>query len=184
MADGTVNTGTFLCNVQFLMNALSERVFRQTTTLGDPVNIAAIQSVKGPNAPTASTDGAAVVLIRPDCGGSIGTDFSINEPSWPLVGSSFTSGGLYSSWALLTTVPANQNRNKVIADNMSGAPILCLCDDGSASSGLAPVNATGFVLNPKVGTGPEGGHYESTTFRGRLQFYGASSAQWVSARVE
>jgi hypothetical protein len=174
-----------LIDLQQLTNGSSQTVYRQTTTLGSPTDIGAVQEVLNSGVQPTSDKGAAVVAIRRDTGGSTGLDFSANHPAWPNVGSAFSSGSaLYPSWVLLATVPANPSRLNLTVDNMSNTPILCLRDDGTAATGATPVNSTGFTLNPKVSAGPEGGHYETTTFRGRMQFYGASSSQVVAISTD
>lgn len=188
MADAVVqiapdSTGKFI-DAFSLTNGSSQTVYRQGVVVADSVNTDAAQTVRAGNVGTTASDGAAVVAIRPDTGGSAGADFSANAPSWPVVGSNFSASGIYASWFLLKTVAANPSRLRITVDNMDAAPILVIRDDGTATSGNALVNATGFTLNPKTGTGPEGGHYESPTFRGRLQIYGASSSQSVAISTD
>jgi len=190
MTDGTIqiapnSTGAFI-DAQFLTNGASQSVGRQTTTLGDPTNISAIQTVRAGASMPVQSDGAAVVMLRPDGGGSAGTDSSANAPTWPVIGANFSGSAPapFTSWVLLKTVALNQTRSKITVDNQSDTAILCLRDDGTAATGNAPVNATGFTLNPKPSAGPEGGHFESTTFRGRLQVFGASSSQFVAISID
>lgn len=173
-----------LIDAQALANGSSNTVYRQTTTLGDPNAIGSVQSVKAGNTAATAADGAAVVVLRPDGGGSAGTDFSANAPTWPNIGSNFAASGPYASWFLLKTVAANPARQKITVDNMDVVALLCLRDDGTAATGAAPVNATGFTLNGKATAGPEGGHYESTTFRGRMQFFGPSASQIVAISTD
>jgi hypothetical protein len=191
MTDGVIqiapnSTGAFI-DTQFITNGSGQSVGRQTVTNGDPTNLAAIQTVRaGSSSSVATTDGAAIVLLRPDGGGSPGMDSSANAPTWPVIGANFSSGAPapFTSWVLLATVAANQSRAKITVDNQSDTPILCLRDDGTAASGAAPVNATGFTLNPKASAGPEGGHYESPSFRGRMRVFGASSSQFVAISTD
>ncbi len=166
-----------------LVNGATNIVYRQTTTLGDPANISAVQTVRLGDANAIQSDCAAVVLLRPDGLGSLGADYSQNTPSYPNVGSNFTSG-IFSGWYLIATVPVNLTRAKIMIDNMDTNQMLVVFDDGTATTGQAPTNATGFLLNPKVTTGPEGGHFESTTKRGRAQIYSSNSGAWISASVD
>lgn len=159
----------------------SGTVYRQTTTLGDPTAIGSVQSVKAANTLATASDGAAVVIVRPDSGGSTGLDFSANKPTLPNVGADFPGSGPYASWVLIATVPASAGRRNVEVQNMSASQILLVRDDGTASSGAAPVNASAFTLNARVTTGPEGGGWRSHTFRGRLQIYAAGSGASVMA---
>jgi hypothetical protein len=178
------STGPFM-DAFSVVNGNGQTVNRQATIIADPSDFAALQSVREGSSLPAATDGAAVFVRRPDSEGSGGSDFSANPQTWPLIGSGFPSGStLFPSWVLLATVPANQSRFKVTVDNMSQMPILCLRDDGTASTGAQPSNPTGFTLNPKVSAGPEGGHFESTTFRGRLQIFGVSSTQFVAISTD
>ena len=188
MADSVVqlppdSTGK-LVDCQTLTNGASQTVFRQTVTIGDAATLAGIQTVRAGSSLPAASDGAAVVLLRPDGGGSAGTNYSANPPSWPNIGANFSASGPYASWYLVATIPALATRFCAEIDNMSAAPILVLRDDGTALSGSAPVNPSAFVLNPKVGAGPEGGSHRSTTFQGRYQVYAASSSAFVSARID
>jgi hypothetical protein len=188
MTDSTIqialNTTGPLVDVQNLLNGSLATVSRQTITVGDPTNIAGIQTVHVGGVLATSADAGAVVQIRPDGGGSTGSNVSANAPTWPRIGNNFATGGLFPSWVLLTTVPANQSRCKVTVDNQSNDQILCLRDDGTAATGAAPVNPTGFTINPKASAGPEGGHFESTTFRGRLQIFGVSASQFVAVSTD
>jgi hypothetical protein len=190
MAEGTIqiapNSTGALIDTQFITNGTGQSVGRQTVTVGDPTNIGSVQTVRAGSSLATAADGAAVVLLRPDGGGSAGTDASANAPVWPVIGSGFSGSAPapFTSWFLLKTVAVNQTRSKITVDNMSDMPILCLRDDGTAATGNAPVNATGFTLSPKVSAGPEGGHFESTTFRGRLQIFGASSSQFVAISTD
>lgn len=169
---------------QSLLNSGGATVHRQTVTLGDGSNINAVQTVRQGASAAVAADSMAIVGIRPDSGGTTGLDNSANPPAWPTIGSNFGGSGTYAGWFLLATVPANPSRLNVTADNMSSQQVLVLRDDGTATSGGSPANATAFILNPKVAVGPEGGHYESSTFRGRLQIYGASASQYVSISTD
>lgn len=175
-----------LIDAQALTNGASQTVYRQTVTVGDSNTIGSVQSVKPGNTAATPADGAAVFVRRPDDGGSAGIDASANAPSWPNIGSNFGAGHpLYPSWFLLKTVAANPARQNITVDNMDLAlPVLVLRDDGTAASGGSPVNATGFTLNAKVTAGPEGGHFASATFRGRLQVFGSSSSQFVAISTD
>lgn len=164
-------------DTQVLTNGLSQAVHRQTVTVGSPTDIGSVQDVVAGNVSATFDNAAAVVVLRPDAGGSTGIDFSVNEPTWPNIGHNFDSGSaLFPSWALIATVPADPSRLTITADNMDSVQILCIRDDGTAASGALPINSTAFIINPKVTVGPEGGHYESHTFRGRLRFFAATSA--------
>lgn len=174
-----------LIDLQALPNGGGFTVYRQTVTVGDPNAIGSVQSVKPGNTASTPADGAAVFVRRPDDGGSAGVDASANAPAWPNIGSNFSSSGPYASWFLLKTVAANPARQNITVDNMDPSlPVLVLRDDGTAASGGAPVNATGFTLNAKVTAGPEGGHFASATFRGRLQVFGSSSSQFVAISTD
>lgn len=189
MVDSTIqifpqSTGP-LVDCQLLTNASAQLVNRQTVCTGDPLSIGSIQTVRAGSTNAIQSDGAAVVLLRPDGLGSVGVDYSANEPAFPNIGAAqFPNSGPYALWFLLTTVPANQTRAKIMIDNMSTGPMLVLFDDGTALAGTQPNNSTAFILNPKVTTGPEGGHFESTTKRGRAQIYSASNTSWVSASID
>lgn len=113
--------------------------------------------------------------------GTVGVDYSANKPSLPVVANTqWVSSGLYASWYLIKTVPANASRVNIEIQNTSGAQIAILRDDGTAANAAAPLNASVFSLSGGVGSGSQGGGWSSTTFRGRLQVYAASSAVFVS----
>ena len=117
-------------------------------------------------------------------GGSVGTDYSANEPTLPNVGANFGSSGLYANYALIRAVPALSTRNNVDVENTSGAQIVVLRDDGTAASGAAPNNASIIALGGGSGVGSQGGSWTSQTFKGRLQIYAASSTAVVSIFVD
>ena len=116
--------------------------------------------------------------------GSTGLDYSSNKPTLPNVGSNFGTTGLYANYVLLTTVPANPLRNNVDIENISGAQIAIIRDDGTAASGSAPTNASVFSLAAGTASGAQGGSWSSTTFKGRLQIYAANSADVVAVMVD
>jgi hypothetical protein len=180
------STGKMI-DAQQLVNGASQNVYRQNVCNSDPSNINGVQTVQPGGSPSTSSDGAAIVIVRPDSGGSTGVNHSVNAPTLPTVGSTFSSGGAFSLWVLVATISANASRHKVTVDNMSGfnataQSILIIRDDGTAASSATMVNPTAFVLNPKSDAGPEGGHWESTTFRGRIQVYAApSTTPFISA---
>jgi hypothetical protein len=116
--------------------------------------------------------------------GSTGTDASANKPALPNVGANFAGAGPFASYFLVATVPASPTRNNVDVENTSGAQIAIVRDDGTASGGAAPVNASVFSLGGGAGAGAQGGAWSSTTFKGRLQIYAPSSGAIVAVMVD
>ena len=117
--------------------------------------------------------------------GSTGIDYSANQPTLPNLGSNFAASGPYASYALLKTIPANLARNCIDIENVSGAQIAVVIDDGTATTGNALSNPSVFALSG-AGTsvsGQQGGSWTSTTEKGRVQIFAASSAAFVSVRV-
>jgi hypothetical protein len=116
--------------------------------------------------------------------GSTGQDHSPNQPALPNIGTAFGSSGPYANYALIATVPASPTRNNVDIENISGAQIAVVRDDGTASSGAAPANASVFALGGGSAAGAQGGAWSSQTFKGRLQIYAPSSTAIVSVMVD
>ncbi|HDR9048747.1 TPA: hypothetical protein QDA94_002978 [Burkholderia vietnamiensis] len=116
--------------------------------------------------------------------GSAGTDYSANKPTIPNVGAAFGASGPYANYVLVATVPALSTRNNVDIENISGAQIAVVRDDGTAGSGAAPANASVFALAGGSSAGAQGGAWSSQTFKGRLQIYAPSSSAIVSVMVD
>ncbi|WP_447361696.1 hypothetical protein ACSC95_19130 [Burkholderia vietnamiensis] len=116
--------------------------------------------------------------------GSTGTDYSANKPTIPNVGAAFGASGPYANYVLVATVPALATRNNVDIENISGAQIAVVRDDGTAASGAAPANASVFALGGGASAGSQGGAWSSQTFKGRLQIYAPSAAAVVSVMVD
>ncbi|MEI1276594.1 hypothetical protein V8G45_27475 [Klebsiella pneumoniae] len=117
-------------------------------------------------------------------GGSTGQDYSANKPTLPYVGAAFGASGPYANYVLIATVPALATRNNVDIENISGAQIVVVRDDGTAGSGAAPNNASVFALGGGSAAGAQGGAWSSQTFKGRLQIYAPSSSAIVSVMVD
>jgi hypothetical protein len=116
--------------------------------------------------------------------GSNGQDNSANKPALPNVGAAFAAAGPYASYVLVATVPASATRNKVEIQNISGAQIAVVRDDGTAAAASAPVNASVFALSAGASAGAAGGVWSSQTFKGRLQIYALSAAAIVTVMVD
>lgn len=106
-------------------------------------------------------------------------DYSANAPALPNVGANFAASGPYASYVLIATAPASSARHKIEVENLSGAQIAIVRDDGTAANGSAPVSATVFALSGGV-AGGQGGTWNSDTFKGRVQVYAPSSTAQVS----
>lgn len=115
--------------------------------------------------------------------GTTGLDYSANKPSIPNVGAAFAASGPYASYVLIATIPADA-RNNVDIENISGAQIAVVRDDGTAAGGAAPANASVFALGGGSAAGAQGGAWSSQTFKGRLQIYAPSSTAIVSVMVD
>ena len=116
--------------------------------------------------------------------GTTGLDYSANKPTLPNIGANFAASGTYASYVLIATVPASPSRNNVDIENISGAQIAVVRDDGTAASGAAPNNASVFALGGGSAAGAQGGSWSSQTFKGRLQIYAPSSTAIVSVMVD
>lgn len=115
---------------------------------------------------------------------SNGLDFSANQPALPNIGAAFGASGPYANYVLIVTVPAQTFRNSVDVENISGAQIAVVRDDGTAANGAAPINASVFALAGGSAAGAQGGAWSSTTFSGRLQIYAPVSTAIVSVMVD
>jgi hypothetical protein len=116
--------------------------------------------------------------------GTTGKDYSANPVAIPVVGAAFGSTGPYANYVLVATVPASATRNNVDVENVSGAQIAVVRDDGTVASGIAPANASVFALGGGASAGAQGGAWSSATFKGRLQIYALSSTANVSVMVD
>jgi hypothetical protein len=127
---------------------------------------------------------AADLNVTAVAAGSVGSDLSANKPALPAVGQPFAAAGPYASYVLIATVPASPSRNNVDIENISGAQIAVVRDDGTAGSGAAPNNASVFSLVGNSVAGAQGGSWSSTTFKGRLQIYAPSASATVCVMVD
>jgi len=135
------------------------------------------------DAGTAHTDSAALKadldVLAAGGGGSVGHDYSANAPALPNVGANFGGSGPYAGYVLVKTVPAGA-RGNIEIQNTSGAQIVLVRDDGTASGGAAPANASVFALAGGAAAGAMGASWNSTTFKGRLQVYAASGGAQIA----
>jgi hypothetical protein len=115
--------------------------------------------------------------------GPIGADYSANKPTLPNVGSNFAASGPYASYFLIATVPANISRNCIDIENNSGAQIAVIVDDGTASTGSIPNNATLFSIAGGTGVGSQGGSWISNFEKGRIQVYAPQTNAQVAVRT-
>lgn len=108
-------------------------------------------------------------------------DFSANEPTLPAIGAAFAASGVYTSFVLITTVPADQSRQSLHISNQSVAIIVLVLDDGTTATGSVPAatKATALSLAAAAAAGGQGGVYDDK-FQGRVQVYAASSTAQVA----
>jgi len=104
--------------------------------------------------------------------GSTGHDYSANKPTLPNIGSNFAASGPYASYFLIATVPVTSNRVQVTVVNNAQTQIAVMRDDGTATNGNAPANASVFTL--------ASGQWASPYFKGRVQVFAASSGAQVA----
>jgi hypothetical protein len=125
-------------------------------------------------------DAAGTIVQSVAQGGTLGRDFSANAPTLPTIGANFGATGVYANYVLIATVPASATRFNIDVENVSGAQIVVIRDDGTASNGASPVNASVFALAPGSAAGAQGGSYASQTFKGRLQIFAPSASAQVA----
>jgi hypothetical protein len=116
--------------------------------------------------------------------GSNGKDYSANPPTPPNIGANFGATGPYANYVLIATVPASATRFLIDVENTSGAQVVIVRDDGVASGGVSPANASIFALGAGSGVGSQGGSWSSLTFKGRAQIYAPSSMAQVAVFVD
>jgi hypothetical protein len=121
-------------------------------------------------------------LVSPSSSGSIGTDYSANKPAVPGIGLQFPASGPYASYVLVTTVPASVYLFTEIENN-SGGQIVIILDDGTAAAGAAPVNYSIFPLAGGLGSGSQGGSWQNSSERGRIQVYAPITTAQVKVRT-
>ena len=184
---GATSYGLFTGGVDQLINA-SGTLDRKRAVAGDAMAATGLSSdvpmlFNGTNYDRAygdKTNGAWVnVKAQP---GSAGTDYSANTPSLPNVGGNFGASGPYANYVLVKAIAAAA-RNNVDVENTSGAQIAIVLDDGTATTGAAPANATVIPLAGGSGVGSQGGSFASPYEKGRLQIYAPSSTAQIAVRV-
>lgn len=127
-------------------------------------------------------DGGGTIVPSVAYAGSAGRDASVNVPVLPVVGAGFGGAGPYANYVLVASVPANPSRLSIDVENMSGAQIAVVLDDGTAANGATPANATAFALAGGSATGAQGGSWVSLVEKGRVQIYAPSSSAFVAIR--
>ena len=140
------------------------------------------QAAKASSLPVtlASDQGAVTVSFS----GSTGTDYSVNQPTLPNIGANFGATGPYANYTLVKTIPASATRRNLDIENTSGAQIVVLLDDGTATSGNAPANATVFAISGGGTVGAQGGSWSSQTEQGRVQLFGpAGTSPQIAVRT-
>jgi hypothetical protein len=101
----------------------------------------------------------------------------------PAIGAAaFPASGPYSGFVLLTTIPADEGRQRVQVGNMSTSLVVLVLDDGTTASGSVPAagKASAVSLAAASTAGGPGGVYQDK-FQGRVQVYAASAAAQVAA---
>ncbi len=128
-------------------------------------------------------DSSGTVVQAVATSGSTGIDASANKPALPNVGSAFGASGPYANYVQVKAIDASAARINIDIENTSGAQIAVVIDDGTATVGAAPVNATVFALGGGSGVGAQGGSWASATERGRVQIYAPSASAFVAVRL-
>jgi hypothetical protein len=200
--------GTLLTAIQALTAedaglALASGQASQLTALG--ALLTAIQALTTQDAGLALASGQATQLtqlqaivaaltgsLKVTQPGSTGLDFSgalnrVNLPSavGATIGTSVYGGsGPFAAYILVGTAPAQPTRLNIDVENITGAEVVVVRDDGTAASGSAPTNASWFPLDPGVATNRQGGLWSSTTFKGRVQIWAASASSQPTVMVD
>ncbi len=149
-----------------------------------PVTLSGGGSITANQGTAAAASGAWPVYGTFAATGTTGTDFSANKPTLPNIGANFAASGPYASYFLVATAAASATRNNIDIENISGAQIAIVRDDGTASGGAAPANASVFALGGGASAGAQGGSWSSTTFKGRIQVYAPASSAIVTVMVD
>lgn len=109
------------------------------------------------------------------------TDYSINTPALPVIGGNF-GAGVYATFVLVATVPQNLMRRNLSIENLSGGRAVVLIDDGTAATAAAPVNPSLFALEGGGGVGQQGGNWQSSIEKGRIQVFSATATPQIMIR--
>lgn len=109
--------------------------------------------------------------------GSFGVDYSVNQPTLPLLGNNFANLAPYNNFVLVQTIPASQTRANYRIKNISGLMIVIIRDDGTATTGQSLSNATCYWL-------ASGDLDSDPHFKGRLQILAPSSSSQIAISVE
>ncbi len=164
--DAACATDTGSCDVNALLQRQAQRLTSLISAIGNPFQA-----------------GGAIANTAFGVTGTTGVDYSANKPTLPNVGANFGSTGVYANYVLIATVPASSTRNEIEVENISGAQIVVVLDDGTATAGSQPNNATIKAYAGGATAGAQGGAWSSQAFKGRVQIYAPSAAASVAANV-
>lgn len=98
--------------------------------------------------------------------------YSANSPVIPAIGAAFAASGVYASYVLIATAPADEGRSYLDIENSSASLIAVVLDDGVSAAGVVPSAAqvAVFSLNAASAAGGQGGSW-AANFQGRAQIY-------------
>ena len=110
--------------------------------------------------------------------------FSNPALTLPAIGANFGTTGPYANYVLLSTVPADQARMELSAQNLSTSVAVLILDDGSTPVGSVPAagKATTAALSAASVAGGVGGTF-ADKFQGRAQVYGALSTSQIAVNA-
>jgi hypothetical protein len=113
-------------------------------------------------------------------GKSLVTDYSAHPPTIPAIGANFAASGPYASYVLLQTIPADSARQGIDIENLSGAQIAVVLDDGKTAAGSVPAagKASVFALSGTAAA-QQGGSW-SSCLQCRVQVYAPASTAQVA----
>jgi hypothetical protein len=175
---GTLNGAATAAN-QATGNASLATIATNTADAGTPT-IHAGTNIIGKVGIDQTTPGTTNAVVS-QAQGTVGTDYSANQPTLPTVGTTpFGGSSGYAAYVLLKTIPALSTRNAVEIQNQSAGTLVVIRDDGTAGGGATPANASLIVLGSGGGAGSQGAGWSSLTFKGRLQIYGPTGSQLSS----
>ena len=180
--NGTLSLFFYQTN-DYISSVLSEDYFsdgvQRGLSPGCIVFVVARGAVYQTSVTATSGGGCTVSLVTESYSGSVGQDFSGNQPMPPLLGQVFASAP-YAGYVQISMVPLNVTRACINVENTSGNQIILIFDDGTAGPFDELTNVTIFAIGGGPSPGNQGGSYSSDFEKRRLQVYAPSASAQIA----
>jgi hypothetical protein len=105
--------------------------------------------------------------------------FVFNAPTLPNIGSNFGATGPFANYVLVGSIPKQKYFAQMDCENLSGAQVLLLRHDGTATTGQQPKNVFLVVLAPGASLGAQGGSIAMDAGF-QIDIYAPSASAFVS----